>query len=151
GFYRAALALRNQTPGVWLNLGHALLEKEDSAGANAANQNATQARSILGNPSPKREDLAGALIAYSEAVRLKHDVEEAHNILSNLNLLREKRDLAEGISTGYATIITNKGEQIELMSIGRWCELWEVYFRSNQLDMAMQLYANAIEQRPDWT
>jgi serine/threonine-protein kinase len=85
GYYRAALVVRPQSPGVHLNLGDALKHQGDLPGAVAAYQKAialqpeyAAAHLSLGNTLNDQGDLPGAVAAYQRAISLKPDYVEAH-------------------------------------------------------------------------
>jgi tetratricopeptide (TPR) repeat protein len=78
GYYRAALALRHDSPGVHLNLGQALREQRDLEGATAAFQKAISLKSDyamahynLGITRFSQSDWTGAAAAYQKAIDLK--------------------------------------------------------------------------------
>jgi serine/threonine protein kinase len=90
GFYRAALALRPGSPGVYLNLGLALAAKGDLAGAVAAFRRAleldpklAQAHTNHGTALQAHGDLAGAVAAFRRAVDLDPKLAMAHYNLGN--------------------------------------------------------------------
>jgi tetratricopeptide (TPR) repeat protein len=88
GYYRAALALRPESPGVWTNLGNALLKAGEPAEALAAQQKAValkpdyaDAHLNLGNALEASGRPDKAITAYREAIRLKPDFYGAHHNL----------------------------------------------------------------------
>jgi tetratricopeptide (TPR) repeat protein len=103
GFYRAALALRPQSPAVHLNLGNALKDQGHLDDAIAAYQEAIrlkkdypEAHYGLGNALLDKGRLDEAIAAYREAIRFKKDFTKAHN---NLGIaLKDKGQLDEAIA-----------------------------------------------------
>jgi serine/threonine-protein kinase len=90
GYYRAALALRPDSPGVHLNFGVALRTKGDLPGAIAAYRKAlalnpayAEAHCNLGSALQARDDLSGAIAAYRRALELKPGLAMAHMNLGN--------------------------------------------------------------------
>jgi serine/threonine protein kinase/Flp pilus assembly protein TadD len=97
--YRAALALRPDSPGVHLNLGLALRDQGDLAGALAAcrkaialNPDYPVAHNNLGLVLQEKGDLSGAQGACRKAIALKPDYVWAHNNLGVV--LHDRGDLA---------------------------------------------------------
>jgi serine/threonine protein kinase/tetratricopeptide (TPR) repeat protein len=89
-FYRAALALRPQSPIVHINLGFALDQKGDVDGAIKAYREALRfkmdlrrAHAGLGSALRNKGDLNGSIKEYHEALRLKNDAPEVHFNLGN--------------------------------------------------------------------
>jgi tetratricopeptide (TPR) repeat protein len=87
-FYTAALALRPQSPGVYLNLGNALRAKGRLEEAEAADRKAielkpdyTAAHNNLGNALYEKGQLDEAITEYREAIRLNKDFPEPHHNL----------------------------------------------------------------------
>src|SRR5207245_495890 len=88
GFYRAAVALRPESPGERLNLGSALKDKGDIAVAIAMYHEAIRlkkdyagAHASLGMALRHKGDVDGAITECREAIRLKDDFSEAHHWL----------------------------------------------------------------------
>jgi tetratricopeptide (TPR) repeat protein len=101
GYYRAALALRPESPGVCLNLGNALKANGELAEAVAAYQRAialkpnyVEAHNYLGNALLAKGQLDEAIAEYREALRLKKDDAPAHNNLGNALLAKGQLDEA---------------------------------------------------------
>jgi serine/threonine protein kinase/Flp pilus assembly protein TadD len=95
GYYRAAVALRPQSPGTFINLGLALLAKGDVDGAIAAyheairlKSNYATAHNNLGIALKKKGQIEEAIMAFREAIKHKPELAMAH---SNLGFLLMKR------------------------------------------------------------
>jgi serine/threonine-protein kinase len=89
-YYQAALALRPDSPGVHLNLGLALHNQGDLAGAVAEYRKAidiqsdyVQAHTSLGNALRDQGDLAGAVAECRKAIELDPKSGDAHIVLGN--------------------------------------------------------------------
>jgi tetratricopeptide (TPR) repeat protein len=98
GYFRAALALRPNSPGVHLNLGNALRARGDLAGAVAHYRAAlaldpgyAAAHNNLGNALLDQGDRAGAVTEYRQAIALGPKFAQAHANLGNA--LRAAGDL----------------------------------------------------------
>jgi serine/threonine protein kinase/Flp pilus assembly protein TadD len=90
GYYRVALALRPDSPGVHFHLGIALRAQGDLAGAIAACQKAitlnpkfAEAHTSLGHALDAQGDHAGAAAAHRQALALKPNYAGAHNGLGS--------------------------------------------------------------------
>jgi serine/threonine protein kinase/Flp pilus assembly protein TadD len=101
GFYRAALALRPQSPGVHLNLGNALRDKGQLDGAILAYREAirlkadyAEAHLALGLGLARNGRTDEAIAEYQEAIRFKSDYAGAHNILGKALLRTGRLDKA---------------------------------------------------------
>jgi serine/threonine protein kinase/Flp pilus assembly protein TadD len=88
GFYRAAVAVRPQSPGAYLNLGNALRDKGDTDGAIAEYREAIRLKpdyaaphNNLGNALRDKGDTDGAIAEYREAIRLKKNDAHAYQTL----------------------------------------------------------------------
>jgi serine/threonine-protein kinase len=102
GYYRAALALRPDSPGVHVNLGVALRELGDREGAAEAFQMAIKIKSDyavahydLGLVRADQGDWPGAAAAYRQAIAHKPNYYQAHNNLGQA--LRAQGDRAGAI------------------------------------------------------
>jgi tetratricopeptide (TPR) repeat protein len=103
GYYRAALAVRPDSPGVYVNLGRALQAKGDLSGAVAAFRKAialqpgyAMAHTNLGNALQAQDDLAGAIATYRQAIA---QGVEAAGIYHNLGVaLYAKGDLKRAVA-----------------------------------------------------
>jgi tetratricopeptide (TPR) repeat protein len=123
GYYRAALALRPQTGGVYNGLGLALYRKQDLDGAIAACKKAIEINPkhgpyhmCLGLPLLAKGDLNGAIAAYKQAIALAPKYSPAHTGLGNA--LLDQGDVAAAIAAHrraialdpkYAAAHTNLG------------------------------------------
>jgi tetratricopeptide (TPR) repeat protein len=103
GYYRAAVALRPGNVAAHNNLGNALQEKGDLAGAIAEfkkvialDPKAAPARYNLGNALKTQGDLAGAIAEYQKAIALDSKYAMARYNLGNA--LQEKGDVAGAIA-----------------------------------------------------
>jgi tetratricopeptide (TPR) repeat protein/tRNA A-37 threonylcarbamoyl transferase component Bud32 len=101
-YLTAALTLRSESPGVYVNLGYALLAKKDFGGAireyRAAldiDRNYAQAHFGLGNALVAKKDLGGAILEYRAALAIDPEFAQAHNNLGNV--LATRKDLAGAI------------------------------------------------------
>jgi tetratricopeptide (TPR) repeat protein/serine/threonine protein kinase len=113
GFFRAALALRPQSPGAHLNLGAALQDQGRLDEAIAEYQEAVrlekdyaEAHLNLGNALWARGRLDEAIAACQEPIRLKKDLPDAHAVLGNA--LRDKGRVDEAIAEFREAIRLNK-------------------------------------------
>jgi tetratricopeptide (TPR) repeat protein len=103
GYYRAALALRPESPGVCLNLGSALQDNGELAEAVAAFQRAialkpdyADAHNNLGSALYAKGRLDEAIVEFREAIRLDPGDPKAHSNLGNA--LRDKGRVDEAIA-----------------------------------------------------
>jgi tetratricopeptide (TPR) repeat protein len=110
GYFRAALALKPDSPGGLLNLGNALREQGDVPGALAAYQKAitlkadyAEAYDNLGVAKRDQGDLAGAIAAHQKAITLKPDHALAHNNLGTA--LIDQDDLPGAIAAFQKAVI----------------------------------------------
>jgi serine/threonine-protein kinase len=101
-YLTAALALRSDSPGAYLNLGNALGEKKDLEGAIREYQAALQidpnyamAHYNLGKALYDKNDLKGAIREYQAALHIDPNYAPAHNNLGNA--LRDFRKLDDAI------------------------------------------------------
>jgi serine/threonine-protein kinase len=113
GFYRAAVALRPQSPGVHLNLGKALGETRDLDGAIAEFREAIKlkndyaaAHRNLGGAFLQKGDRRRAIAEFREAIQLKNDYAAAHDDLGNT--LRETGDVDAAIAEYREALRINK-------------------------------------------
>jgi tetratricopeptide (TPR) repeat protein len=120
GFYRAALALRPQSPACYSNLGATLLRQGELAEAEAACQQASTlqpdlaaAHNNLGNALLGQGKLEEAEAAYHKALALRSDLPEVHYNRGNLRLAQGK--LAEAV-TSYQQAIALDADYLEAQS-----------------------------------
>jgi tetratricopeptide (TPR) repeat protein/tRNA A-37 threonylcarbamoyl transferase component Bud32 len=109
GYYRAALALRPQTPMVYNNLGTALADKGDLAGAIAAFKHAlaldpkfADGHSNLGKTLYAQGDVAGAIAEFKKAIALDPKNPNAHY---DLGLARKAKGDLDGAIAEYQKAI----------------------------------------------
>jgi serine/threonine-protein kinase len=113
-YYRAALAIRPNSPGVYMNLGGALQANGDLPGALAAAKKAialkkdyAEAYCVLGNVHDASKDRAGAIAAYRKAIAVKPDCAPAYYNLSNA--LRDQGDLPAAMAACKKAIALDPG------------------------------------------
>ncbi len=147
-FYTAALALRSQSPGVYLNLGIALGEKGRLEEAVAAFREAIRlkkdyadAHNNLGKALCQKGRLDEAVAAFREAIRLKKDDALAHNNLGGA--LGEKGRLDEAIAACREAIRLKKGYAEAHNNLGI------ALADKGQLDEAVAAYREAIRLKKD--
>jgi tetratricopeptide (TPR) repeat protein len=110
GYYRAALVLRPDSPGVIVNLANALRNQGDLPGAIAAYDKAialkpdfAAAHHNLGHALRDQGDLPGAIAAFRKAIALQPDGARAYNALGSA--LAQKGDLAGAIAALQKAIV----------------------------------------------
>ncbi len=123
GFYRVAVALRQQSPGARLNLGNALKDKGDVDGAIAEFREAIRlkkdylgAHNNLGLALCDKGDLDGAIAEYHEAIRLNKDYFYAHDGLGVA--LARKGDLDGAIAEYKEAIRLKKDYAVAHYNLG---------------------------------
>jgi serine/threonine protein kinase/tetratricopeptide (TPR) repeat protein len=148
GYYRAALALRPESPGVCFNLGNALKANGELAEAVAAYQRAialkpdyVQAHIGLGNALSDKGQMDEAIAAYREALRLKKDNVLAHNGLGNA--LSDKGQLDEAIAEYREAIRLKKDDAPAHNGLGN------ALLTKGQLDEAIAAYREALRLKKD--
>jgi tetratricopeptide (TPR) repeat protein len=148
GYYRAALALRPESPGVCLNLGVALQKNGELAEAVAAYQRAialkpdyTDAHDNLGTALHDKGQFDEAIAEYREAIRIKKDLPNAHYNLGSA--LRAKGQLDEAIAEYREAIRLKKDDADAHYNLGT--ALWT----KRQLDEAIAEYREAIRLKKD--
>jgi serine/threonine-protein kinase len=149
GFFRAALALRPDSPGAHLNLGYALRAKGDFAGAVAASRRAIDlapqlapAHNNLGVALRGLGDPAGAVAAYRRAIELRPQFAEAY-----YNLGRALGDLGDYAG---ATAAGRRAVEIEPRHTAAHYNLGVTLGKLRDLDGAAAAYRRAIELNPDF-
>jgi serine/threonine protein kinase/tetratricopeptide (TPR) repeat protein len=144
-FYRAALALRPQSPGVHLNLGAALKDRGRLAEAEAEYRAAIRFRpnffaphNNLGYALADMGRLDEALAAFQEAIRLKKDSPEA--LCGLARCLGEKGRLDESITASREAIRLKPGGNlgydllgIAMAQLGRWDEALDAFQAATRL------------------
>ncbi len=149
GYYRAALALRPDSPGVHLNLGFALYGQGDRPGAIAEYQKAialkpeyAEAHWYLGNALCAQGDRPGAIAEYQKAIALKPEYAEAHN-----NLGRALHDQGDrpGAIAAYREAIRIKPEHAAAHS-----NLGIALYDQGDLPGAVAEYQKAIALKPEF-
>jgi tetratricopeptide (TPR) repeat protein/serine/threonine protein kinase len=149
GYLRVALALRSDSPGVHLNLGHALQDKGDLDGAVRKYQAALEidphcsmAHSNLGRVLHEKGDLNGALREYRAAVEADPKYAMAHNNLGAA--LQEKGDLEGAIQEYHAAL------KINPKFAPAHYNLANILRDSKDLEGAIQEYRAAVKADPDF-
>jgi tetratricopeptide (TPR) repeat protein len=149
GYYRAALAVRPDSPGAHYNLGNALRARGDLAGAAASYRQAialqpgyAEAYCNLGTVLDDRGDLAGALAAYRKAVARKPDSALAHYDLGDA--LRTRGDLPGAVAALKKAVALRP----------RWAKahynLGLALRAEGDLAGAVAAFQKAIRLEPDW-
>jgi serine/threonine-protein kinase len=143
GYYRAALALRPNSPGVHLNFGNALQSNSELDEAMVCYKEAirlkrdyAKAHGSLGNVLLKKDQLDEAIASFREAIRLKKDDAKSHNNLGVALLRKGQRD--EAILSFKEAIRLNK----DLFEAHR--NLGPVLAQQGQLDEAILSFQEAV-------
>jgi tetratricopeptide (TPR) repeat protein/serine/threonine protein kinase len=148
GFFRAALALSSESPGVHVNLGRALEATGDLDGAIAEYRKAIELKSDYSAP---HSNIASALTAkglkdeaiteYRTAIEL--DPKDAHAHYNLGNTLRAKNQLDEAGAEYRKAIGVAPEFALAHLNLG------VVLHDKNQLDEAIDEYRKAIEHDPN--
>jgi tetratricopeptide (TPR) repeat protein/serine/threonine protein kinase len=116
-YFTAALALRPENPGAYVNLGEALRRKGDLAGAIAAHRQAialspayAAAHNNLGAALRAKGDQAGAIAAYRQAIRLEKNYPDAH---FNLGVALQTKGRLEEAIAAYRQAIRLRKEDAQ--------------------------------------
>jgi serine/threonine protein kinase/tetratricopeptide (TPR) repeat protein len=149
GYFRATLAIRPDSPGVFLNLGTSLLGTGDIDGAIAAYRKAialdpqyATAHSSLGNALREKGDLTSAIAACQKAVSLKPDFAEGYG---NLGVALQAAGDLPGASAALRKVVALKPG---LASGHR--NLGAALYATGDLDGAIAAYREAIALKPDY-
>ena len=149
GYYRAALVLRPDSPGVHLNLGNALHKINKSAEAAAEYRRAialmpdyADAHDNLGNALAAQGDLAGAVAEYRKAIHLKPNFAGVHSDLGNA--LDKQGDYA-GAASEHQKAIALRPDMP-----GPHTNLGNVLFHQGDLVGAVAEHRKAIALHPDF-
>jgi tetratricopeptide (TPR) repeat protein/serine/threonine protein kinase len=150
GYLRAALALRSDSPGVYLNLGVALSAKGDLDGALRYYQAALQidpdyamGHNDVGTILHKKGQLDQAIAEYREALRLKRDHPVA---LRNLGHALSKQGMLNEAIACYREAIKIKKDLPEAHN-----SLGVALMDKGQLEKAIAEFHEAIRLKPDFT
>ena len=148
GYYRAALALRPDSPGAHLNLGIALSDQGDLADAVAEYKKAIalkpeypQAHYNLGIALHDQRDLPGAVAELKKAIDLKRDFAQAHHNLGHA--LRGQRDMPGAVAE-YKKAVDLKPDFAEAH-----CSLGLALRDQGDLPGAVAKFKKAIALKPD--
>ena len=149
GYYRAAVALRPQSPGVHVNLGAALKDKgrlDDAIAeyreAIRINKDYAGAHNNLGNALRDKGQLDDAIAEYREAIRIKKDFAGAHN---NLGVaVHDKGQLEEAIAECREAIRIKKDFAEAHYNLGNALK------DKGQLDDAIAEWREAIRIKKDY-
>jgi tetratricopeptide (TPR) repeat protein len=143
GYYRAALALRSDSPGVYTNLGVALRKSGDLVEAITAHQRAialkpdyVNAHLNLGYALKAKGQLDEAIAAYREAIRLKKDYAESH---FNFGVALQAKGLMDDAIAAYREAIRLKENHAHAHN-----NLGSALKSKGQLDEAIAAYREAI-------
>jgi serine/threonine protein kinase/Flp pilus assembly protein TadD len=149
GFYRAAVALRPQSPGAHLNLGIVLNDTGDTDGAIAEHRAAirlrndyAEAHNNLGVALKSKGDTDQAIAEYHQAIGLKNNYADPHINLGKL--LLEQGDV-DGAIAQFRTAIRLKSDVAEFH-----CNLGNALHRSGNLEAAGQACRAALKINPEY-
>jgi tetratricopeptide (TPR) repeat protein/tRNA A-37 threonylcarbamoyl transferase component Bud32 len=149
GYYRAAVALRPQSPGVHINLGDTLSKKGRLDEAIAEFKEALRlkkdyamAHNNLGSALRDKGLLDQAITEFREAIRIKKDFAYAHNNLGNA--LSHKGRLDEAIAEYQEAIRLNKDDAKPHSNLGN------ALSHKGLLDEAIAEYREAIRLNKDY-
>jgi tetratricopeptide (TPR) repeat protein len=149
GFYRAALALRPQSPGPYYNLACALWGKgaldEAAAACRQAihlNPHGALAHDGLGMVLAAKGALDEAIAGYREAIRLDPNFANAHNNLGNA--LRDKGALGEAIASYKRAIHLKPDSAMALSNLGNALR------DKGAVDEAIAAHQEAIRREPGY-
>jgi tetratricopeptide (TPR) repeat protein/serine/threonine protein kinase len=148
-YLTAALALRYDSPGVYLNLGVALAATHDGEAAIRCYRTALQidpkyamAHNNLGYALKDQGQLDEAIAEFREAIRLKKDFPMAHNNLGNA--LQAQGRLDEAIDA-YREAIRLKKDYPEAHT-----NLGSTLAAQGRVDEAIAAYKEALRLKPDY-
>jgi len=149
GFYRAAVALRPQSPGVHVNLGHALCDKGQLDEAIAEAREALRlkndyagAHHNLGCALKRKGQLDEAIAEYREAIRLKESFIEAHAMLGSA--LTDQGQLDEAIAE-FREALRLKKDYVDAHN-----NLGAALGRKGRLDEAIDEFREATRLKKDY-
>jgi serine/threonine-protein kinase len=152
GFYRAAVALRSDSPGVHVNMGRVFDNLGQRREAEAEYRAAIRlkpdyepAHCNLASLLRRQERLPEAEAAYREALRLNADFAPAHFGLGNLFLAKSKWAEAEAAFRKAAALYKNQDG-----SAGAHFGIGEVFRRQNKPSKAEPEYREVIRLQPDF-
>jgi serine/threonine protein kinase/Flp pilus assembly protein TadD len=148
-FYTAALALRPNSAGIYLNRGAVFLEMRrpddaiaDSRAAIRIKRDYAEAHNNLGDALKDKGQRDEAIAAYRQAIRLKKDLAEAHYNLGNA--LPDQGRLDEAIDEFREAIRLNKDWADAHYGLGRALR------EQGRLDEAVAEYREAIRLKKDY-
>jgi serine/threonine protein kinase/Flp pilus assembly protein TadD len=149
GFYRAALALRPQSPGVLNNLGNALGEQGDWAEAATVLREAIRlepafamAHCNLGHVLREQGNLAEAVDECREAVRLKPDFGNAHFQLAEA--LAKEGKLPEAVAEYQEVLRLNRNDTTTTYNLGN------ALYGQGKVSEAVTAFREAVRLQPDY-
>jgi serine/threonine protein kinase/Flp pilus assembly protein TadD len=147
-YLTAALALRYDSPGVYLNLGSALEAAHDGEAAIRCfrtalqiDPNLSKAHSYLGSALQGKGQLDEAIAEHREAVRVKKDFPGAHYNLGNA--LAAQGQLDEAIAA-YREVLRLRPDFAEAH-----CNLGIALYHKGRLDEAIAAYCEALRLNKD--
>jgi tetratricopeptide (TPR) repeat protein len=148
-YYTAALALRPDNPGIYLNRGIALRHAGEMDAAIVDAQQAValapryaMAHLSLGDALRDNGQLDEAIAAYRDAIRLKKDYFVAHNNLGIV--LKRKGQLDAAIAACREVIRLKKDSPVPYLNLGN------ALLDKGQVDEAIAAYRQAIRLKPDY-
>jgi serine/threonine protein kinase/tetratricopeptide (TPR) repeat protein len=149
GYYRAAVALRPDSPGALVNLANALSAQGDLPGARAAFEKAIAlkpdyyyARCELGTVLWLQGDLPGARVKCEEAIALKPEEARAHN---NLGIVLQRQGDLPGALAAFQSAIALQHDYARAHG-----NLANVLRRLGDLPGAVAANRQAITIEPDY-
>jgi serine/threonine protein kinase/tetratricopeptide (TPR) repeat protein len=151
-YWTAALALRSDSPGVYLNLGGALHDKGDVDGAIRSYQAAlrinpryAQAHFNLGNALRDKGQVEEAIAEYREALGSKQDFPEAYKAHHNLGVaLRAKGQLEEAIAEYREALRSKQDSPLAHTNLGNALRA------KGQLEEAIAEYRQALRSKQNF-
>jgi tetratricopeptide (TPR) repeat protein len=151
GYYRVALALAPQSPGVHVNLGGALLMHGELSSAWAAVTRAieikpdyAEAHNLMGRIFFEQRKFCEAKTAFHEAIRLKPKYAEAYTRLGTIYFEEQEFRQAEAAFHEAVSFMP------ELKAGPARCNLANALFSQGKVAEAMAEFRKGLELKPDY-